>query len=414
MRWRFVDPKNKLEANERSAVLAKIDAWWKEFASKTSEINALFSRKAEWDLPEWMEQHLQSIHPSIMWEYGPAVHGEGTRLVITPESRRDLRPLVRAIIQLAPKIEGWEFYEYRLPEGMKMVHDTVEARTGVNISDYQFRASRGSKHLIDLVFNSPQITQTDDQEARNAAFVALESLLGEQCLDNWIGAIEVSPLPRANGIMGLFGRKSGELPGYYPLERLKDTVEAVIGSIKEQLPPRPHYQWVCNDESINVAEWTLWELKPDKAEDYPEQQDIFVGRSVNQEQWTTAHSGSIFCSERFSRCGEIFVYIKLDGSQGLDQEGFADKSEIEDALNAVLKPEGLGCYMGGGTGLRYSYIDLALTDVDKAIPLIRKRLQEGKVPLRSWIQFFDSDLSAEWVGIYDETPSPPMVENDED
>lgn len=413
MRWRFIDPNNMLEAAERSAVVAKIDQWWKEFESKTSEITALFSRKAEWDLPEWMEQHLQSIHPSIMWEYGPAVCGEGTRLVITPESRRDLRPLVRAILRQAPKIDGWEFYEYRLPEEMKMVGTTVEARAGVNISDYQFRASRGPKHLIDLAFSSPQISQTGDREASNAAFVALESLLGEQCLDNWIGAIEVSPLPRAKGIMGLFGRKSGELPGYYPLDRLKDTVEALIGSIKEQVPARPHYQWVSDDETINEAEWTLWELKPDEAEDYPEQQDIFVGRSVNAELWTTAHSGSIFCSERFSRCGETFVYVKLDGSQGLDPEGFADKSEIEDALDAVLKPVELGCCMGGGTGRRYSYIDMALTDVDKAIPLIRKRLQEGKAPLRSWIQFFDSDLSAEWVGIYDETPPPPMVEQED-
>jgi hypothetical protein len=136
---------------------------------------------------------------------------------------------------------------------------------------------------------------------------------------------------------------------------------------------------------------------------------LFVGKSANPSLWISAHSGGLFFSERFSRCGETFCYVKLDGSQGLGEEGFADKSEIEDALDTALKPDKLGCCFGGGTGRRYSYIDLALTDVKKGIHSTRKRLQAGKVPKRSWILFFDSDLAAEWVGVYDDSPQPPMI-----
>jgi hypothetical protein len=82
---------------------------------------------------------------------------------------------------------------------------------------------------------------------------------------------------------------------------------------------------------------------------------------------------------------------------------------MEDALDAVLKPDKLGCSIGGGTGLRYSYIDLALTAVDQGIKRIRHALQAGNVRRRSWIQFFDSDLAAEWVGVYDDSPPPPMA-----
>ena len=46
-----------------------------------------------------MEDTLQAIHPSLMWEYGNAVRGPGHRLVITPESRRFLRPMVRTIFE---------------------------------------------------------------------------------------------------------------------------------------------------------------------------------------------------------------------------------------------------------------------------------------------------------------------------
>jgi hypothetical protein len=99
--------------------------------------------------------------------------------------------------------------------------------------------------------------------------------------------------------------------------------------------------------------------------------------------------------------------VKLDGKQGLGDSEFGDKSEIEDAIDAVLGPKSLGCHIGGGTGLRYSYVDVALSKLEEGIEVIRKRLQKGMVPNRAWIQFFDSDLASEWVGVYDDTPAPP-------
>ena len=181
-------------------------------------------------------------------------------------------------------------------------------------------------------------------------------------------------------------------------------MDALIGSLHEQLPQNPHLEWVED------AEWTLWKLEPEEADDYCGQDDVVVGKSASPSQWDrSADAGGVFCSERFSNCGETFCYVKLDGSQGLNEESFADKSEIEDALDAVLKPARLGCHIGGGTGLRYSYIDLALTDPDRAIQVARERLQAGKVPKCSWIQFHDSDLAAEWIGVYEDSPPPPMT-----
>ena len=223
MRWRFIDPTNQPEAAERSAVTERIDAWWREFQSKTDALAALFSQKAEWDLPEWMDQHLQAIHPNLMWEFGPAVCGTGHRLVVTPESDHHLRPLVRAILASAPVCNGWEFHEYRLPEDVESTCLTVEARTGCNIADFKVGASRGDQNRIDLRYTSPAIRDKNDQSALNAAFVATETLLGEQCLNNWIGAIEVSPLPRRPRLKSFFSRDVTESPQFFELERLKET-----------------------------------------------------------------------------------------------------------------------------------------------------------------------------------------------
>lgn len=59
--------------------------------------------------------------------------------------------------------------------------------------------------------------------------------------------------------------------------------------------------------------------------------------------------------------------------------------------------------------MRYSYIDLALLDVDAAIESIKSSLSAGAVPERGWILFYDRKWSDEWVRIYEEAPGPPAV-----
>lgn len=403
MRWRFIDPHNLQEVSERNAMLTKIDDWWQEFQAEQRAIAGSFTRFIEFDLVGWMNRHLESIHPDLMWEYGPAIHQKGDRLVITPESAHHLRPMVRTILERAPVIDGWEFYEHRLPEAVASAISTVRARTQRDVGDFKVRVTRGDDHLIDLTYTAPSIVDADARSASSAAFVATETLLGEACLDNWTGLVEATPTPPTRGFGRFFVRTANKQRHFVELGRLRETVHALIGSIRDQLPRKPLY------ESIEGAKGTVWKLTPNEADDYAEQQDMFVGRSVSPAMWMAARSSRTFCSERFSRCDETFCYVKLDGSEGLDEDHFADKSEIEDALDEVLRPAVLGCTIGGGTGRRYSYIDLALTDVDKGIAAIKRRLQAGNVPKRSWIQFFDSDLAAEWVGIYDDTPQPPLA-----
>jgi hypothetical protein len=114
-----------------------------------------------------------------------------------------------------------------------------------------------------------------------------------------------------------------------------------------------------------------------------------------------------FYSERFSRSGERFCYLKIDGSESAETMRFQSREEIEDALNSELKPAGLGGVVGGGTGLRYSYIDLALTDVEKATAIVRQVLQGGRIPRGTWLLFYDCEWQDEFIPIWQETPSPP-------
>jgi hypothetical protein len=221
--------------------------------------------------------------------------------------------------------------------------------------------------------------------------VATETLMGEYVLDTWIGGIGVAD-----------GQPSqpGQRP--LPMERAQATVGALVRSIQDQLP-----QAKMHDLSAG-SDWANIELSPEPADDYAGRSDLLVASTQSVELFRAAHCGMIFTSSCHSRFGEQFCYLKLDGKD-VPRERFVEfRSQFEDQLDPALTQAGVGCCIGGGSGLRYSYIDLALTDVNAAIPIIRQVLASKRAPLRSWLMFFDDELSHEWVGIYATTPEPPL------
>ncbi len=385
VRWRFPDAKDATEAQARTAIELRIAAWWRAFESTAPQLDAVFSRGAEWDLASWMNEHLGAIDPALMWEFGPGLRG-GHRLVITPEGEHHLRPLANAVLARAPALAGWEFYSYRLAEPLDQALSAIKGRTGIDFAGFRASVQGTEDAGVDLVFWSNDVAALDPSVARSAAFVAAESLLGEEVLDGFVDVIDAAAGPAEGDRV--------------ELGALASAVAAKVESGRARLSPAPFAE-------RTALGGTIWKLRPAEKSDYPHQHDLFVGKSALPEMWTRAHSNRIFSSARFSRFGETFCFVKFDGSQGLDKEGFADKAAIEDALDAALVPAGLGAQVGGGTGLRYSYVDLALRDVGKAIPLIRETLRGGRVPVRSWLLFFDAALRDEWVGIWDESPAPP-------
>lgn len=391
-RWHTFSPGNPQEEADRSRLLSAIDAWWQGFLERHEDISALFARKQSWDLPRWMNETLQVISPHLMWEFGPGLE-VGHRLIITPEHRHGLRPLVDEILKRAPAITGWSFLGHRPPEAHDRVLSAVEARTGVPLQATGVRCKRGLHNRIDVTVEFPgAVFRKSKDLAFSQAFVFLEAALGERILNTWIGAIDV----RAKGWFS------------QGVVRVGPEVARLVREVSKSLPSTPLHA------ASGHARWSLFKLEPEPANDYPAQRDMFVGKAMNADLWQNAHLAIPFCSERYSRCGEVFCYLKTDGSEGLAGEAFHDKGDIEDALDDRLRRENLGCFVGGGTGLRYSYVDLALVDVARAAPSIRAVLQEGGLTRRSWIEFYDTEWQHEWIGIWDDSPPPPVRPPDDE
>lgn len=390
MRWLYHNKTRPNEVTAHDHMLRKIDAWWDEFERNAERLEDLFRQVSDWDLPDWMNRHLQGIRSELMWEFGPAINVRGHRLVITPEVNSELRPLTDAIIARAPKLKGWEFYSYRLAEDLESTLPTVQARTDLDISDVTVALNVGSDNRIDLVFRWERMPSNDDQ-AFDAAFVAAETLLGEKLLDRWVGVIQLVD----------YQTPAEQGQRFLPLDRLKPTFDSLVNSTRSQLPAEPY------GVSMDDGEWAGLKLEPEEARDYPERCDLLTCITCNPDLIAATFSNGPFYSERFSRCNETFCYLKVDGSDESSND-YQDRDDMEEAVRNALSAQDLGGLIGAGTGLRYSYMELALTDVDRGIAAIQRAMREGNVPRRSWIMFHDANLAAEWVGIYDDSPVPPL------
>lgn len=266
---------------------------------------------------------------------------------------------------------------------------------GVELSHARARAGFSRGHLLDLVLLDPAFESSRDERARQIADRAADSLFGSQLVDDWIGSIDIAPLPRG-GPLKVVGDESEPT---LPLAELQSAVLAAIDGLLAGLPDAPHHARAA------AGEWTLFELEPGRADDFAAQNDLVLATTSVPELLKAFLQGLPMYSGRFSRHGEQYCYLKLDSGGRGDEQRLAERSALEDAINAALVKAQAGCVVGNGLGLRYSYVDLAIADLERAAPILRKCV-DGVADC-AWLLFCDTDRAGDWLALRDGSPPPP-------
>jgi hypothetical protein len=52
------------------------------------------------------------------------------------------------------------------------------------------------------------------------------------------------------------------------------------------------------------------------------------------------------------------------------------------------------------------FVDFALSDVDKAVPVLKQIAAENKLTDKTWLRFYDVDWRGEWVALTNSTTAP--------
>jgi hypothetical protein len=388
MPWKYVMPTDTVSMRTRETTLGRISAWWQAFAERLGDIEANLLGQTQWDLKAWMDEQIQAIHPRLRWEFGQDLGGR--YLVITCESAHHLQPMVESIVRRAPEIANWSFREFRPAQEAELIPELVRARTGHHMSSTTVQARLGQCRQIDFVFQS-LLAHSNDKVALDVARVALDYLIGEDVVQRWGGHLDIVELSHTL------------THSFVPLPRVRSIVLDLISGVLSGLPDRPYWKM----PKLSPIES---KFRPDKADEYGKQDDAMFGTTVIPELRDAGFKPG-FSSSRFSRQGEMFCYLKIDMSEATLDDRYKRKKIIEEAMDTELREEGIGAIVGTATGRKYIYFDLAVMDVVKTLDATRRRLLALELlPTRSWLMFYDADLSGEYIGLRSATPPPPLWE----
>lgn len=273
----------------------------------------------------------------------------------------------------------------------------VRDATGVDLGRATARAGFTRGHLLDVVVKLPGARGTTAEE--DAADRLVTALLGEARTEDWVDQVTLEPAPHGGALSVLQG--APEHGRYFPVSELPAAVDAAVRGLYAGLSPEP--LWATGGEQ----RWTLLELEVDRSDDYEKQADVALCATFLPEMLKCYLSGSPFSSLRFSRHGEIFAYLKHESRSGDARAALAARRVLEDALDAALVVERCGRVVGSGMGVVYSYVDFALSSLERALEVIRTVATRVGLPPRSWLLFCDSALVDDWAAVHPSAPVPP-------
>lgn len=310
-------------------------------------------------------------------------------------------PLAELVLARAPADLDCTLSLGRMAVPLELALAEVRATHEVQLEGATLRAGFGRGHLLELTLGVPGGSGSENEQ--NAAENLARALLGDRVFETWIGAVHVTPAPRGGSLRVLDPRAPRTT---LKLSELFDTVAAATCGVLQGLPESPRTgQPLASGAAPNGAtpgdareEWTLLETEPLSDTRGARKDDLILASTCTPELLRCYLDGSPCSSRRFSRAGEHFVFVSYEDDERTMQARVARRTAIEAALASVVAD--VGAVTGVGFGVKTTYVDLALCNLETGLARLVSKLRDLDAPPRTFIQFFDSELADEWLSIW--------------
>jgi hypothetical protein len=275
----------------------------------------------------------------------------------------------------------------------------IERAHGVDLSRSTLRAGFGRGHLLEVTLGLPGAHGAEIEQI--AAENLVRACLGERVFETWIGAVHVTSKPRG-GPLRVLDVRTPAARDELQLDELYDTVSAAALGVLRGLPTAPlggsgtrmpGSRASCSEEQ----EWTMLEVEPLDGARGLRKDDLLLASTCMPELLRCYLDGAPCSSRRFSRAGEQFVFLSYADRERASERRIARRAQIEVALADCLGEAGV--VTGVGLGLHTTYLDFALCNLEMGLTRLIAKLRELAMPPHSFIQFFDTELSEEWLSI---------------
>jgi hypothetical protein len=148
----------------------------------------------EWgDLPEQLTRRLHEIHPELAWEFNRGQRAQHA-LCITPEGKPELRALTERWLRAAPATDAtWEYHPARpaTPDALSATLEIAGRRLDPGQTRLRVEVDE-DRQVLDVVFWHPAFRKLTPQVRGTVAFLVLDWLLGEDGVERWVGAVDIS------------------------------------------------------------------------------------------------------------------------------------------------------------------------------------------------------------------------------
>lgn len=202
---------------ERDAI-ASFWEWWPSVASTIA--GSFRSGGLSDELVAQVNDRIRAIHPNLDWEFGPGMKSEH-HLCLSGKGDPTLRVVAERWRKKAPAADAtWEFYASRQAPRDDRSRGLVLgiANHEVALDDFVVAIHEDETHeKLDVKLHHPIFAKLDDQNLKiRIAFIALDNALGEDDVERWLGAVELSeaplegavPLPQLGAKVRAFAEKA--------------------------------------------------------------------------------------------------------------------------------------------------------------------------------------------------------------
>jgi len=349
---------------------------------------------------ERARQLMEQIDPRLAFAVRHDVHGVACAELTALEA--GAWPLAELLLAQAPSALGCALALGRMAVPLVDALAEVKESHALELDGATLRAGFGRGHLLELTLGIPGGSGSENEQ--NAAENLVRALLGDRVFETWIGAVHATPAPRRSSLRVLDINAPRTT---LQLHELFDTVAAAVRGVLQGLPEHARAETDFVEPSTGKvggvghdprADWTLLETEP--LDDAPglRKNDLVLASTCTPELLRCYLDGSPCASRRFSRAGETYVFVSYEDDARTMQTRVARRAALEAALCEAVA--GVGAVTGVGFGVRTTYVDFALCNLETGLTRLVAKLKAHGAPARTFIQFFDSELADEWLSIW--------------
>jgi len=191
--------------------LADFWKWWSAGGSRD------FARSIQTgtfgSLPDVMSAHVHAIDPELVWELSAGRVAQHA-LYVGAAGDAHVRPLAERWLRSAPAPDAtWEYVAAKRPDPNVLSSSLEIAGKTFVLADLRTRVVVNEpSQLVEVMVFHPEFADVDEDARLRVAFLALESVLGEDDVERWLGALEAT---------------TEVLPDGLPLDAVLETVKAL-------------------------------------------------------------------------------------------------------------------------------------------------------------------------------------------